>query len=304
MKRHRGRLSDRLHPATGNPDPQRSRLISGMGGAAAATTVILGARAIARVLGSSAEERPKNQLRPQRARVLELLSARSLSIAFQPIQCLKTGSVVGAEALSRFADTPAISPEQWFADAHDIGCGTDLELLAIKRALQTATQLPPELYISVNLSPATCLDPRLEPLLNETHIASRRIVLEVTEGAAVDDYSRVLSALAPIRNTGVRLAVDDACAGYASMLHILKLKPDFIKLDRRIVAGIDLDPEHRAFGAAMAGFATATGATLVAEGIETATEHAAVRELGIHAAQGYFLGRPTSSLEEWARWAS
>lgn len=175
-------------------------------------------------------------------------------------------------------------------------------MLAIEIALQTATQVPGNLYISINLSPATCLDARLGPLLNKADVATRRLVLEVTEAAAVDDYGPVLSALGPIRKTGVRLAVDDACAGYASMLHILNFKPDFIKLDRRITSRFDVDRDHRALASAMADFATATGAVLVAEGIETRGQLAAATQIGIHATQGYLLGRPSLAPSEWGRW--
>jgi EAL domain-containing protein (putative c-di-GMP-specific phosphodiesterase class I) len=91
-------------------------------------------------------------------------------------------------------------------------------------------------------------------------------------------------------------------AGFASMRHVLQLKPELIKLDRYIIAGIDTDPGKRALGSAMVGFATGIGASLVAEGIETAAELAAATDLGMDAGQGYFLGKPSTNPQEWSQW--
>jgi EAL domain-containing protein (putative c-di-GMP-specific phosphodiesterase class I) len=136
----------------------------------------------------------------------------------------------------------------------------------------------------------------------DSAVPPRRIVLEVTERQEVGDYAPLAAALAPLRRAGLRIAVDDAGAGFASMRHILQLKPDLIKLDREIIAGIDGDPAQRALGAAMVGFACEIGAVLVAEGIETEAELAAVTKLGMTAAQGYLLGRPSLRPEDWVSW--
>lgn len=124
----------------------------------------------------------------------------------------------------------------------------------------------------------------------------------MTERHEVLDYEPLATALSPLRRAGLRIAVDDAGAGFASMRHILELKPDLIKLDRDIIAGIDTDPGQRALGAAMVGFATEIGAGLVAEGIETDAELEMVARLGMGTAQGYLLGRPSTEPEDWAQW--
>ena len=90
----------------------------------------------------------------------------------------------------------------------------------------------------------------------------------------------------------MRIAVDDAGSGYSSLAHILKLAPDFIKLDRELVSGIDLDPVRRALAASLVTFAADTGAEIVAEGVETEDELEVLRRLGVRYAQGYHLGRP------------
>jgi PAS domain S-box-containing protein len=237
-----------------------------------------------------------------RTRVEGVLTDRTVMTSFQPIRCLGTGAVIGAEALTRFNASPVGSPETWFADAAFIGRGPDLEFLALETALLAAAKLPAHLYVAVNLSPCACLDPRLGEILQRSGLPARRIVVEVTERSPVADYERLAAALARLRHSGLRVAVDDAGAGFASMRHILQLKPEVIKLDRTIIAGIDTDPGQRALGAAMVTFAIGIGATLIAEGIETRTELATVTGLGMKVGQGYLLGRPSVRPEEWSHW--
>ena len=123
---------------------------------------------------------------------------------------------------------------------------------------------------------------------------SRRVVMELTEQVKVDDYPRLSHALKQLRLMGVRLAIDDTGAGFASLAHILKLAPDIIKLDRELTSGIDHDPVRRALAAALVTFATRTGAEIIAEGIETQAELAVLREQGIRYGQGFLLCPPTS----------
>ncbi|MDQ0211070.1 EAL domain-containing protein [Arthrobacter bambusae] len=236
------------------------------------------------------------------ARIQELLTDGSVITAFQPILCLETRKVVGVESLTRFSGYQELSPEVRFIEAASVGLDVELEILALRTALTTGASLPPGLYVAANLSPRACLDPRLAAAIVESAIPPRRIVLEVTERHEVGNYGPLADALAPLRRAGLRIAVDDAGAGFASMRHILQLKPDLIKLDRDIIAGIDTDPAQRALGAAMVGFSSEIGAALVAEGIETEAELAAVTELGMTAAQGYLIGRPSLSPEDWASW--
>lgn len=237
-----------------------------------------------------------------RARIEAMLSKPTIMTAFQPIRRLDTGEVIGVEALARFPGPPVQSPEAWFADAASVGCGPELELLAIETALDAATWLPTDLYVSVNLSPQACIDPRLNDILQKSPVRTGRIVLELTERTSVADYEHLRTALSHPRGCGIRIAVDDAGAGFASMRHILQLKPELIKLDRHIIAGIDADHGQRALGTAMVRFATLIGAALVAEGIETESELATVTELGISAGQGYLLGQPSIHPEEWRHW--
>lgn len=111
-------------------------------------------------------------------------------------------------------------------------------------------------------------------------LAPKRIVLELTERLEVSEYGPLLAVLAPLRAQGLRIAVDDAGSGFASLRHVLNVRPDIIKLDRSLIAGIDDDRGQHALGAAIGEFARQIGASLVAEGIETPEEFAAVAALG------------------------
>lgn len=237
-----------------------------------------------------------------KARVEEMLRSRAFVTAFQPIRCLESASVLGVEALTRFTTSPVRSPESWFADAASVGLSVELDLLVLEAALDSAAGLPAALYVSLNLSPQACLDPRLPALLDQQNIPAQRIVIEVTERLPVADYVALAQALDSLRSSGIRIAVDDAGAGYASMRHILWLKPDLIKLDRSIIADINIDHGQRALGGAMVGLAAELDAVLIAEGIETEAELQAVQRLGFHAGQGYLLGRPSDRPEDWLQW--
>ncbi|GAB3568120.1 hypothetical protein GCM10027405_29490 [Arthrobacter alkaliphilus] len=240
--------------------------------------------------------------REVKARIEAMLSERTLQTAFQPIRSLHTGSILGAEGLTRFVGSPGVSPEAWFLEAASVGLGVDLEILALETALAAAAGLPDPLFVALNLSPLACLDPRLPGLLTASGIPAARIVLEVTERHQVKDYEPLAAALAPLRNSGLRIAIDDAGAGFASMRHILQLSPDLIKLDREIISGIDTNNAQRALVAALVTFASEIDAVLVAEGIETEAERDALTGLGAPLGQGYLLGRPSVRPGDWAQW--
>ena len=119
-----------------------------------------------------------------------------------------------------------------------------------------------------------------------------RIVLEITEHEAIDDYGGLAEALEPLRARGLGVAVDDVGAGYASLRHALQLAPDMVKMDISLTHDIDRDAGRRALAAALISFAAETDMTIVAEGIETAGELHALRQLGVRYGQGFYLARP------------
>ena len=241
--------------------------------------------------------------RAMRKRLEAVLTDRTLMTAFQPIHDLDNGGIVGVEALSRFPGQPPRPPDLWFAEAHQLGHGQALELLAVSTALRNAASLPEAWYVSVNVAPSTLTHPALLAALRASPLHPGRVVVELTEHAEVHDYPALRAAIGTLRSYGVRLAVDDAGAGHSSLRHILDLQPDFIKLDRSLITDIDQDRARRALVAAVVVFALELGSTVIAEGIEAHAERDTLRNLSVDGGQGYLLGRPSVDPEQWRRWA-
>lgn len=250
-----------------------------------ATSVV---RELAEHLEREGDEETRRQAATERIR--EVLRRGAIRPVYQPILDLRTGRTVGYEALSRFEIEPVRPPDQWFAEAADVGLAHELEVAALRRALEEARHLPSDVYISVNLSPNIFSALRSPVTLGR--IPMRRTVVELTEHAPVVDYEAVNTAIGTMRGRGGRLAIDDTGAGFASLTHILRLSPDFIKLDLSLTRGIDHDEPRRALAKALISFASEIGASIVAEGIETANELEALRELDVAFGQGYYLGHP------------
>jgi len=209
-------------------------------------------------------------------------------VLLQPVVDLATGARMGAEALSRFPAEWGRTPDVVFAEAHSIGLGHALELQALERAAEHLDRV--DGYIAVNASPATVLTPECTELLGRLPLD--RVVLELTEHDAVEDYVRLSAVLAPLRAAGLRLAIDDVGAGFSSLRHIVVTSPDVIKLDRSIAAGVATDQVLAALVGSLSTFAHGSGATVVAEGVETADDAAALRTLGVDHGQGWYFGRP------------
>jgi EAL domain-containing protein (putative c-di-GMP-specific phosphodiesterase class I) len=240
--------------------------------------------------------------RTTRRLVEQILREESIDTAFQPIIDVQLGRVVGAEALSRFTTGPARSPDLWFAAAESVGRGLDLEEVTLRKALTRSFGLPYGCYVAVNASPCMLTSSRLLPLLKASGFPLDRIVVEITEHTSIPDYTPALAAREQLRAHGIRLAVDDAGAGYASLQHILALAPDMIKIDRSLISGVEADSVRGSMVAAVVMFALQSGAALVAEGVENAAELDALRILGVDHAQGYLIARPSTDPADWATW--
>jgi len=236
------------------------------------------------------DRRRSAERRARRARIERVLHDDALSIVFQPILDLASGRVVGAEALARFGCEPRRPPNEWFAEAADVGLGAELELAAVAAAVGQLPRLPGDAFLSVNVSPAVALRDDLQAVL--TRVAGSRLVLELTEHTRIENYDQLSAALDRHRRRGVRIAVDDTGAGHAGLRQILRLRPDIIKLDIDLARDIHADPARRALAGALVTFAEEIGATVVAEGIETAHELNALQALRVPWGQGYHLGRP------------
>jgi EAL domain-containing protein (putative c-di-GMP-specific phosphodiesterase class I) len=236
--------------------------------------------------------------RLMRMRIEQVLGDRQFFPVYQPIIDIGANAPIGYETLTRFTAEPRRSPDQWFGDAGRVGLGLELELATMRSAVGALSTLPARTYLSINGSPATFNSPRLADLLS--CLPLDRIVLELTEHEVVSNYAEMSASIAGLRAGGARIAVDDAGAGYASFRHILQLRPEFIKLDTELTRDIHTDPGRQALATAFVHFATATGAQLVAEGVETDEQLAALVSLGITRIQGYLKCRPLP-LEEVLR---
>ena len=239
---------------------------------------------------AAAQTQPNGDHAEVLARIQAVLHDKTIAPVFQPIQDLATGATVGHEALSRFPDPTLGGPDRWFTDAFTVGLGVDLEWLAATSMLTYLQSAPPDLFLAVNMSPATVLHLAENQLCQPDLLP--RIVIELTEHVPVEDYPALHRALAPMRSHGARLAADDLGSGYAGFRHLLRLRPDIIKLDISLIAGIGHNQEQQALTRALLSFAGDVGAQVIAEGIEEPDELSALKDLGVPWGQGYLLGRP------------
>lgn len=255
-------------------------------------------RLFADFVGKLLEHKSSEEMHEKRIRdrVRAVLDGELYQIVYQPIFKLEPNELVGYEALTRFSLDPVRSPHQWFLEAAEVGLQEELELAVIRAAARVVARLPDTVYLSLNISPNTILKGSLDSAFEAYPL--ERLMLEVTEHTSINDYAQVAATLDPLRRKGLRLAVDDAGAGFASFRHILQLKPDVIKLDLSLIHGIDHDCDRHALAAAVIRFAEATGSKVVAEGVETEGELKALRELNVNKVQGYLLGRPAPYPDE------
>ena len=157
--------------------------------------------------------------------------------------------------------------------------------------LKSMRLMPTGTALALNVSPALIVEGRtLKRLLGPIRQA---VTLEVTEHRQIVDYEAVRQGLRDLPAT-VGLAIDDAGAGFASLRHVIELRPDYVKLDRGLVSGVDGDLARRAIVAGMVHFARNAGCALIAEGVETEAEHETLLDLGVENGQGYLYGRPST----------
>jgi EAL domain-containing protein (putative c-di-GMP-specific phosphodiesterase class I) len=239
------------------------------------------------------EQLESEKRRLEWSRIRGVLDRDDIDVEFQPVFDLVDCKIVSLEALARFWTEPMRSPSTWFAEANDVGLGVELELAAIRSALQRLDDFPPGVAIALNVSPTTALDPAFCELLFDV---AERVVIEITEHAQVDDYEALQAALAPLRERGAQLAIDDVGAGFANLRHILRLAPDLLKLDLSLTQEISRDPAREALASSLVSFADGVGASIVAEGISSDDDLSLLRALGVEYGQGFHLARPSALL--------
>jgi EAL domain-containing protein (putative c-di-GMP-specific phosphodiesterase class I) len=226
--------------------------------------------------------------RPPDCRPL-LADPGDLTLVFQPVVDLARARVAGYEALARFPGTAA--PEAWFAAAADAGVAAELQALALHRALAALPHLPAGTFLSVNVGPHL-LGTRPVQVALAGRPDLRGVVLGLTGHAPVADLAALRGQVAALRARGAVVALDDTGAGWSGLQQVAALRPNLVTLDRSLVAGVDTDPVRQAIAEVLSGLTGRTDAWLLAQGIETRGELAAVCRLGVPLAQGWLLGRP------------
>jgi EAL domain-containing protein (putative c-di-GMP-specific phosphodiesterase class I) len=215
-----------------------------------------------------------------------------LTPVYQPILSVRGGGIAGYEALARFPGDPPDPPNVWFERAAMAGLAGELQALAIGRARSVArdARRPAGSFLTVNVSPGLLGHDAVRAALSGD---LQSLVIEMTEEEAIADYATLRGVMAEYRARGARFAIDDAGAGYASMRHVTELRPDFVKLDARLITGIGHDDARQALVRAMQSFTLDIGATLIAEGVETDDELRVLTSTGMQLlAQGFAIARP------------
>jgi diguanylate cyclase (GGDEF)-like protein len=226
----------------------------------------------------------------QRTEVEELLKLyRPITPVFQPVVSLGTGRVVGYEALARFPGGAGRTPDVWFAQAHGVGLGPELEAAAIQAALEPQGR-PLDVHLAVNVSPSALASRLVQDALRGSLDG---IVVEITEHEFVPDDGSLADAVADLRGRGARIAIDDAGAGHAGLQRLMRVRPDIVKLDRDLTHDIHRDAARMALVESFVRFARDVGATVCAEGVESLDELAVLADLDVQWGQGFVLARPS-----------
>jgi EAL domain-containing protein (putative c-di-GMP-specific phosphodiesterase class I) len=244
-----------------------------------------------------AEEAPPSEATAS-ADVAEVIARGRLRPVYQPIIELATGAVLGVEGLIRpTSETRFADPASLFAAAEASGRLAALDLACVETIVAGAGRLPAGQFLSVNLSPRTIESgdfstQSLVSMLVRHRFAPERLVVELTEHQPIVDPGRVRRKLDACRTAGIRFAADDIGAGNAGLRLLAEIRFDILKVDLSLVRRSALGAPSSAVMSSVVELAARTGALVIAEGVEDEAEPARLAALGIHAAQGYYFGRP------------
>jgi EAL domain-containing protein (putative c-di-GMP-specific phosphodiesterase class I) len=220
-----------------------------------------------------------------------------LTLWFQPIVTPTEAGmrVLAHEALVRTAGATLAQPAELFAAARALGQLEALSL-AVRKRLAAKAEAHPEATFFFNVNVEELADDSLLAATDVLAPCASRIVVEITEREPVDSIRDYHHRIRTLRRRGFRIAVDDLGAGYSSLESLVVVEPDFVKLDRSIVSGIDHDSRRRAIVQSIARLARELGIETIAEGVETEAEARVLAALGCPHLQGYHFGRPSPDL--------
>jgi EAL domain-containing protein (putative c-di-GMP-specific phosphodiesterase class I) len=232
-----------------------------------------------------------------RCRLQEILLAEEVTTRFQPVVDLQRGGILGYEALSRGPAGTHQSPLNLFEAAAQADLVFELDRHCRRRALQSAKELPPSAKLFLNVFPASMYDPDFQGaslinMLEGLGLGPDRIVLEISEKYAIENYTLFVESLHNFTDMGFSIAVDDIGAGYSGLEKVAHLNPKYLKFDMQLVRDIDASYVRREMARALKAFADKMESTIIAEGIERDGELRTCVDLGIDYGQGFLLGRP------------
>jgi len=223
-----------------------------------------------------------------------------LKIAFQPIVETRSGEVFGYEALARIPGSTCFNNiADLFPFAEKIGQLYPIDTLCRRHAITSFPNIVRNKeLLFLNINPQVLIDPEFasghtRKLLSEKGLSPTDVVLEITERSAISDFSTFRDALDHYRNQGYLIALDDVGAGYSSLQSIAELHPDFLKVDRSLIQGVNADPIKWALLETFVTFSKRIGCRIIAEGVETAEEMSTVVQLGVDYVQGFFVAKPS-----------
>ena len=225
-------------------------------------------------------------------------AARSFRLAYQPIYAMGTGDLLGFEALLRLVDPQlgAIAPAEFIPAAEQSGLIAEIGEWVREEACRSAALWPPHLHVAVNLSPvqflAGTLVSSVRCVLERHGLPPARLEVEITEGTLMKESEQVLGQLRTLRDMGISVALDDFGTGYSSLGYLWKFPFSKLKIDRSFVGALEHSASARGILRSIVKLGHGLGMGVTAEGIETARQLSALRELGCDFAQGYFLGEP------------
>ncbi|MCD5407035.1 MAG: EAL and GGDEF domain-containing protein [Desulfotomaculum sp.] len=234
----------------------------------------------------------------------DLITQSNFRIVYQPLVNLSNGEIIGYEALTRGpAGSVLESPGMLFPLAEKAGLLYPLEKVTREKALTEMHRLNQGEMLFLNINPTILNDPsfssgRTKEILQKTQRMPQHVVFEITERTAITNFSAFRKALEHYRRQGFKVAIDDVGAGYSSLQSVAELKPDFIKIDRSLIANIHLDSTKQALLETFVVFSRKINSALIAEGIETREELKSVIRLGVNTAQGFYIARPANPLPD------
>jgi EAL domain-containing protein (putative c-di-GMP-specific phosphodiesterase class I) len=234
-----------------------------------------------------------------RCRLQEILLQEQVTSRFQPVVDIQRGGILGYEALSRGpAGTAHHAPISMFEVAAQCDLVFELDRHCRRKALQSAREMPANTKLFINVLPSSLYDPdfqgqNLIGMLEDLGLHPERIVLEISERYAIENYALYLESIENLTSMGFSIAVDDVGAGYSGLERLTQIKPRYLKFDMQLVRGIDGSEVRREMARALKTFADKMGSTIIAEGIEREAELRTCIDLGLDYGQGYLLGRPS-----------